>query len=97
MTLTEGLDLIDELRLRSWAREHYVARDERCGDWHPVILEEMQRRDAESALDASSAIPSGMFSYHRRLDAMYGPHEISPHFGQTPALTGALAHEMHYF
>jgi hypothetical protein len=42
-----GLDLIEELRLRRWARENYVPSDQRTGDLHPVVLEEMQQRDAE--------------------------------------------------
>jgi hypothetical protein len=41
------LDFIEELRLRRWAREHYVPRGERELSWHPVILDEMDRRDVE--------------------------------------------------
>lgn len=41
------LDLIEELRLRRWARENYVPADERDARWHPIILEEMRRRDGE--------------------------------------------------
>ena len=41
------LDLIEELRLRRWARENYVPADERDGGWHPIILEEMRRKDGE--------------------------------------------------
>jgi hypothetical protein len=41
------LDFIEELRLRRWARENYVAPDQREHDWHPVILNEMDRRDLE--------------------------------------------------
>ncbi len=41
------LDFIEELRLRRWAREHYVARDQRELSWHPVILDEMSRKEAE--------------------------------------------------
>ena len=41
------LDLIKELRLRRWARTHWVPPEERQASWHPVVLEEMQRRDAE--------------------------------------------------
>ena len=49
-----GLDLIEELRLRRWARENYVPNDQRLDDWHPVVLEEMQARDAEG----ETALPS---------------------------------------
>jgi hypothetical protein len=41
------IDVIEELRLRRWARENYVPNDERDGTWHPIILEEMRRKDGE--------------------------------------------------
>lgn len=41
------VDFIEELRLRRWAREHYVPRDRREASWHPVILDEMTRKDVE--------------------------------------------------
>jgi hypothetical protein len=41
------IDLIEELRLRRWARENYVPADERSTGWHPIILEEMRRKDGE--------------------------------------------------
>jgi hypothetical protein len=48
------LDLIEELRLRRWARENYVPRPEREGNWHPVILDEMEKKDR----DLTSATPT---------------------------------------
>lgn len=42
-------DLVEELRLRRWAREHYVAAGARDATWHTVILDEMRRRDGELA------------------------------------------------
>ena len=46
---TEGLlDLVEEIRLRTWARLNYTAPEERDGKWHPVVLEEMKRRDHEA-------------------------------------------------
>ena len=41
------LDLIEELRLRRWARENYVPPDKRQRSWHPVVLEEMRNKDHE--------------------------------------------------
>ena len=41
------VDFIEELRLRRWARENYVQRDRRQLSWHPVILDEMGRKDVE--------------------------------------------------
>jgi hypothetical protein len=46
------LDFIEELRLRRWAREHYVPVyvpvEERETSWHPVILDEMNKKDLEA-------------------------------------------------
>jgi hypothetical protein len=42
------LDFIQELKLRRWAREHYVPRDKRDGSWHPVVHEEMTKKDHET-------------------------------------------------
>ncbi len=40
-------DFIEELRMRRWARENYVPVGERDRAWHPIILEEMRRKDGE--------------------------------------------------
>jgi hypothetical protein len=42
------LDFIEELRLRRWAREHYVPRGQRQRSWHPVVHEEMDKKDLET-------------------------------------------------
>jgi hypothetical protein len=42
-------DFIEELRLRRWARENYVAAEGRNPAWATVILHEMDRRDRELA------------------------------------------------
>ncbi len=39
------LDFIEELRLRRWARENHVPAENRESSWHPVIHEEMARKD----------------------------------------------------
>ena len=44
---TSGIDLIRELRLRQWARTHYVPVGLRSHSWHPLVLAEMRRRDEE--------------------------------------------------
>ena len=41
------LDFIEELRLRRWARENYVPRPQRQLSWHPIVLDEMARKDDE--------------------------------------------------
>lgn len=48
MSQVAELDFIEELRLRRWAREHYVPRRERKDSWHPVVHEEMEKKDRET-------------------------------------------------
>ena len=45
--LMADVDAIEELRLRCWAREHYVPPEQRDRAWHPIVLEEMTRKDGE--------------------------------------------------
>jgi hypothetical protein len=47
-SMTGELDFIEELRLRRWARQHYVPVHEREEKWHPVVLDEMTKKDFES-------------------------------------------------
>jgi hypothetical protein len=54
------LDFIEELRLRRWARENYVGPEERSRKWHPVIHEEMEKKDDEA--DSPAARPSYSWS-----------------------------------
>ena len=53
-SVPHDVDFIRELQLRRWARENYVPQSQRESDWHPVIHDEMTRRDSES-LDAHLA------------------------------------------
>ena len=46
-SVSEELDFIQELRLRRWARENYAPAGEREASWHPVILDEMNKKDLE--------------------------------------------------
>jgi len=46
---TDSIDFIEELRLRRWARENYVPSPERSPAWHPIILEEMTRKERETS------------------------------------------------
>lgn len=47
------LDFIEELRLRRWARENFVPVEQRLPTWHPVVLEEMDRKDDEQTVTAA--------------------------------------------
>jgi len=44
------IDFIEELRLRRWARENYVPAAQRQLTWHPVVLEEMSRKERDGSL-----------------------------------------------
>jgi hypothetical protein len=41
------LDFIEELRMRRWARENYVPAESRDVSWHPIVHDEMDRKDTE--------------------------------------------------
>lgn len=41
------VDFVEELRLRCWARENYCPLEDRKASWHPVVHDEMRRRDAD--------------------------------------------------
>jgi len=56
------LDFIEELRLRRWARENYVPREKRKDSWHPVIQEEMDKKDHETA----SPLPNPAYVWSKR-------------------------------
>ncbi len=49
------LDLIEELRLRRWARENYVPSGQRQTGWHSVVLDEMSKKDFEGSAGESAA------------------------------------------
>jgi hypothetical protein len=41
------IDPIEEIRLRTWARKNYAPARERDESWHPIILDEMDKKDHE--------------------------------------------------
>lgn len=42
-----AIDPVEEIRLRTWARMNYAPESERDDNLHPVILDEMTRKDRE--------------------------------------------------
>jgi hypothetical protein len=42
-----SMDFVRELRLRQWSRQNFVPAEARKSTWHPVVLDEMSRRDRE--------------------------------------------------
>ena len=60
------VDVIKELRLRRWARGHFVPAEQRGNTWHPIVLDEMRRRDAELQAEEAkvrAAQQTGIFAY----------------------------------
>jgi hypothetical protein len=47
-TVMSEVDFIEELQMRRWAREHYVPRNKRETNWHPIVHEEMEKKDYEA-------------------------------------------------
>ena len=42
------VDPIEEIRLRTWARKNYTPALQRDDTLHPIILDEMKRKDEET-------------------------------------------------
>ncbi|MEX0702733.1 MAG: hypothetical protein WD069_11625 [Planctomycetales bacterium] len=76
------MDLIKELRLRRWARTHYVSAARRRPEWHAVVLDEMRLKEAE--LDAA---PVAEFSVGEQPPAAIPPHGIVEPSGGGPERT----------
>jgi hypothetical protein len=77
------LDVVEELRIRSWARENYVPAAERDPRWHPILLDEMQQRDreAEGQLSPSNRAFSVVPLAPDELWRHHPPHELmAPHY-----------------
>ena len=41
----QPVDPVKEMQMRTWARTHYLPPKQRDTTWHPVILDEMCRKD----------------------------------------------------
>lgn len=48
LEVEQDIDVIEEMRLRTWARQNYVPAGERDDDLHPIVLDEMARKDHDS-------------------------------------------------
>ena len=75
------MNILDELRLRRWARENYVPAAERPADWDPIVLDEMLARDGELAANAASPV-AGLVPLEPITYFVDAPHlgPASPHF-----------------
>lgn len=52
---TTEIDFIEELKMRRWARENYVPQPSRDRTWHPIIHDEMGRKDGDLRSPATTA------------------------------------------
>ena len=50
-SIADSVDFVEELRLRRWARENYCYAEARQASWHPIVHDEMRRRDVEAISD----------------------------------------------
>lgn len=44
---TFDVDAVEEMRMRTWARRHYSPVEDRSNNLHPIVLDEMLRKDQE--------------------------------------------------
>ncbi|MCH7687722.1 MAG: hypothetical protein IH899_13730 [Planctomycetes bacterium] len=77
-TFYSNVDFIKELRLRRWARCNYVAQSERHNSLHPIVLDEMSKRDLERDLQAFQPPPSAAFVPLEPTDShlLHSPHQL---------------------
>ena len=89
----DTIDLVEELRLRRWARLNHVPADERALDWHPIILNEMSLKDAELEQLSLVSQNATFAPLTERLPGLHAPHRShAPRFLASPQRSG----ELHY-
>ncbi|MBA3313292.1 MAG: hypothetical protein M3552_15350 [Planctomycetota bacterium] len=81
------MDLLNDLRLRRWARENFVPPEQRPEEWDAVILSEMRLRDAELAsIGSLEAFGSKLVPLEPSTYVFDIPHlgPAAPHFLSKP-------------
>ena len=78
MQSTLSMDLVEELRLRRWAREHYVSPSQRDTDWHSVVHEEMARKEQDLLAERVDPIGSRYVPLPVESPSLHASHELSP-------------------
>ena len=93
MQAAASLDLVEELRLRRWAREHYVVASQRDAGWHPMIHEEMARKEQDLIAERIDPIGSRYVPLPVEAPSLHAPHEVKP-----PRFLASPRHaeELHY-
>lgn len=90
-TNSSDLNLLTELRLRRWAREKYVALEDRDASWNPIVLDEMERKDRELAGEDSVGRPSNQFvPLEPRRFRIDGAHDLSAGPTRAPETSNEL-------
>ncbi|MFO1095607.1 MAG: hypothetical protein U0992_20230 [Planctomycetaceae bacterium] len=85
-----ALDLVDELRLRRWARANYVPLDDRDLSWDAVILDEMAQKDLELETELLSA-PAPAFAPLGENSFLHSQQRpLGPRFLASPQRSGDL-------
>jgi hypothetical protein len=93
------VDVLREIRLRHWARTHYVPLSERKETWHPIVLDEMRCRDreleelADLQMSGSRYVPLAPTNHH----VLHPAHETlpDPKLLQRTAKSGRRKSESH--
>ena len=92
-TTLADLDVVTELRLRRWARERYVSREDRNPTWNFVVLDEMERKDRELAGEDAVGRPSYQFvPLEPRRFRIEGAHNLDG----GPTCTPETSNELYY-
>lgn len=87
-----SLDLVKEFRLRAWARRNHVPADDRRSTWHPIVLDEMSRRDEELRLESLVTRPMADAEVVlARPPAMFVPLDPGPYHRRVDAPHEAVA------
>lgn len=87
-----ALDLVEELRVRQWARRNWVPLNLRDQRWHHIILDEMTQRDRELE-EATTGCVVPLMDPAPRLS---GPHYLRPQFSDIDDVTSDASTEMHF-
>ena len=74
------VDMIEEFRLRRWARENYAAADQRQSSWHSLIHEEMQQMEFEQLVPEEPVCIARIVPLADDQQAVHSAHQTAtPH------------------
>lgn len=82
--MSHKIDLIEELKLRQWARRNYVEPSLRDPSWHPIVHLEMEVRDLEQRDSAPASLAAGLVPLEDRRIRIDAAHTSRADFAITP-------------